>query len=143
MKEAEQVRTELSKLIGEARERALPLLFLLLAAAGCGDGGTRPEADGVFTATLEAPVGHADGAALIELTGDGIADVEPLRTRLWMERTPTGARVLLVADYSGTLRFSVRMANASGMPTATVLEVADADDQLRESLAGYAVKFSR
>lgn len=108
---------------------------LLLA---CGDAG--PEAGpGVLTATVVSPHG-AEGSAVLSLFGPGIGDLTPLGGRLFEWRRADTVRVVLVNDAPGGLSFVVAVADTTLPPAGVVLQVADAEDRLREVLTGYALE---
>jgi hypothetical protein len=108
---------------------------LLLA---CGDAG--PEAGpGVLTATVVSPHG-AEGSAVLSLFGPGIGDLTPLGGRLFEWRRADTVRVVLVNDAPGVLSFAVAVADTTLLPAGVVLQVADAEDRLREVLTGYALE---
>jgi hypothetical protein len=123
--------------------RAVRALVLLAAAAAaaCGDSSAPPAAGGVYTATLSAPAGHANGAALIELSGAGIDTVTAVDAQVFMQRAGDAVRVAVIADEPGALRFALTMRQGSRLPRANVLEVSDAADALRTPLSGYSVSF--
>lgn len=122
----------------------LPLLLILAAGAvACGDAGTPPDAGGNYVATLAAPAGNLDGAAVLELTGAGIEDVTAAGVQLFMERSGDRMRVVIVRDDPGVIRFDIRVARGSRLPQAQVIEVADGSDALRASVSGYTVRFTR
>jgi hypothetical protein len=115
---------------------------LFAAVAGCSDRVTQPTSlDGEYAVTVETPAGHVNGAALIELAGSGIAEVTAAGNLIWSDVDSAGARVLLIARTPGPLRFTLRLSGAHSVPIATVLQVSDADNQLRASLHGYVVRF--
>jgi hypothetical protein len=122
--------------------RKVLAVALVSAFTACGDA-TPPEVDGDYVATITAPTGNADGAAVLELTGAGIEDVSAADAQLFTERSGERVRIVLVRDQPGALRFNVRLARGSAFPTATIIEVADGADALRASTSGYGVRFSR
>lgn len=118
---------------------------LLLALGACGDGGGTeppPPAGGDYTAVLQGPT-NTESAALLELTGAGIEDVQSLTSTVFSNPVSGGRRVVLVRGTPGTIEFRVRMAQGSPAPTARVVELAGANDQLRTPLTGYQVTFTR
>jgi hypothetical protein len=123
-----------------------PLLVLALGgllSAGCGDT-TNPEHGGTYVATVTAPAGHVDGAAVVELAGRGVESVTPVDGRLFVERLPGDyTRVVIVGADAGPLRFQLELARGNDMPRVTLIEVADTADALRPSLNGYRVSFER
>jgi hypothetical protein len=95
-------------------------------------------------ATIIAPAGQVDGAAVVELAGRGVAAVSQAGGRVFLERLPDDlTRVVIVNDAPGPLQFLLDVAPGSDMPRATLIEVADTADALRSSLAGYRVSMQR
>lgn len=115
----------------------------LLALAAC-DGGTDPPgpAGGDYDAVLQSPHGP-EAAAVVELNGAGIEDVQSATAFLQSGTVSGGRRVVLVRRQPGTLEFRVRMAEGREPPDARIVEVAGPDDELRPSLARYRVTFTR
>lgn len=124
------------------RMRRLAPLLVLAALAAC-DGGTGSDtAGGEYIAALESPHG-AEGAALLELSGEGVQDVYSASLSLFDQPVSGGRRVMLIREPAGRLEFRVRMAAGNGPPTVRVLEVVDGGDQPRASTDGYTVTFTR
>lgn len=113
---------------------------LTISAAACGDDSTTPASGGTYTAMLEGPDGHMNGAALISLTGTGIDSVTSRYGRIFTEREGDAIRVILVAETPGNLNFVVHMRDGSDLPAASILEVSDENDDLRP-LQGYTLRF--
>ena len=99
---------------------------------------------GEMQALLVSPNG-AEGAAVIELAGEGIGAVTALRGsgRVFAERVGATVRVVVVLDQPGEIRFHVAVDDVSDPPTGAVLEIADGSNEIRQSLAGYSVEFAR
>lgn len=117
-------------------------LVLLPALAAC-DGGTGASpAGGEFIAALQSPHGP-EGAALLELTGEGIESVAGSSVTLLDLPVNGGRRVMLVREPAGVIEFRVRVAPGNEPPDARVLQVVGPDDQLRPSTDGYAVTWTR
>lgn len=119
------------------------LLPALLALGACDEGGTGVPVGGELRAVLHSPHG-AEGAAAIELDGRGIESVQGgAETRVFMQPTAGGTRVVAVREPAGPIEFTVTLAKGSELPRARVVEVADGTDQPRASLAGYRVTLER
>jgi hypothetical protein len=127
------------------RTRRLPALLLLTglaALAGCGDQGPVAGA-GVLTATLVSPIGP-EGAAVVDLLGEGLGDVTPADdTKVYSHAAGGRTRVVLIAPTGGTLAFRVAVADTTRPPTYVVREVAGPDDELRATTAGYVLELRR
>jgi hypothetical protein len=124
----------------------IPLPFIVLcvvpALAACDGGGTGASAPGgEFIAALESPNG-AEGAALLELTGEGIESVTAASLSLFQLPITGGRRVMLVREPAGRIEFRVRVAPGSEPPAARVLQVVDGNDEPRASADGYAVTYT-
>jgi hypothetical protein len=115
--------------------------FPLLAACDGGTGST--EAGGEYIAALETPDGRPEGALLVELTGEGIADVHAASLALFEQPVSGGRRLMLIREPAGRIDFRVRMAPGSAPPAVRVLEVVGPDDLPRASVDGYSVSFTR
>lgn len=113
----------------------------VLVIGACGDAG--PESGpGTLTATVRSPNG-AEGSAVVTFFGEGIGNVTPLTGRVFDQRRGDTLRVVLVNDEGGELSFAVAVADTTRPPSGLVLEVADADDRLRSTTAGYSLEFRR
>ena len=120
--------------------RALLFLAVLLGASGCGD--VAPvSAPGTLTARVESPNG-AEGAALIRLIGGGVAFVEPLTGDLHTSVVGDTTKVLVVLDTPGDVAFRLNVADTTRPPVATLIQVADGQNELRAGLLGYSVRFT-
>ena len=116
------------------------LLFAPLACTG-DDGSGAPRDPLVRLATVESPNG-AEGAAVVELAGDVAADVSADDgSEAFAESALGVTRVVVVRAAPGALRFRLRLPAGATPPTARVIEVADGDNRLRASVAGYSVRF--
>jgi hypothetical protein len=116
-----------------------------LVSVACSDGPTNPDAvAGTLVLNLTTP--HADdGALLFELNGPPIDDMTANdgSVQLFTQRvggSTVGAVVGALAN--GTI-VRLHVPDVSAGYRATVLEVANRDDALRASLAGYALTVIR
>ncbi len=110
---------------------------LALALVACSSDGTAPN-PGEIRAVVLSPDGDL-GAAVLEL--GGVLDIIPVGGRAFTERNGDVLRVVIVLDEPGQIEFRIKTADMTGQPTATVVEVADGDNQVPESLSGYSVQF--
>jgi len=123
-----------------AFHRALILTAGLVVASGCGDAAP-VSAPGTLTATLESPNG-AEGAALIHLIGAGVSFLEPLTGDLHTSVLGDTTKVLVLLDAPGEIAFLLNVADTTQPPVATLLQVADGQNQIRPGLGGYSVRFT-
>lgn len=122
------------------------LVALLVAFTACDD---EPSGPGTFTVTVEAGAVSL-GAAVVELRGGGLEDVEPLASG-WthLERVAGGGgpsdvhRLLIISQEGGTLSAVLRVRDVGARPTASVLVASDDDDQPLASLDDLTVRVQR
>lgn len=134
-------------MIGRRRWWAVVGLVGVAAGLSCGDGPTEPPrpVPGVLTVRWTTP--HADDrAALLRLVlPDGMttATLESATPGLevFERRSADTLRIAVFGELTSAalVRFSVPDVAAASRVVATVVEVSDATDALRASLAGYAV----
>ncbi len=130
--------------VGRTERRARAALGAACVAAiglvaGCGDDPV--PGPGMLTATVESPSG-AEGAARLELVGEGIVEVSPIEGRVFGEPHGDTMIVVVVNEAGGRLVFGVEVADTTRKPAATLLEVSGPDDRLR-ALGGYSVDIRR
>ncbi len=113
---------------------------LALALVACSTDGTAPNRPGEIRAVVVSPDGVL-GAAVLEL--GGISEIRPVGGRAFTERHGDVLRVVIVLDEPGQIEFRIRLADMAGQPSATIVEVADGDNQVPESISGYRVEFSQ
>jgi len=95
-----------------------------------------------LNATLVSPNGD-EGAVLIEMTGSGLRELTVKEGRVFTTGTDQRVRAVIVLDEPGKIRFQIEMDDPTAAISATVLEVADGNDEVRTSLTGYDVAFTR
>lgn len=133
--------------------RHAPWLFVLVAvligAACTGDSTGTGKPVGSGTLLLQLSTTHTDdGAVLFELTGPAIDTIEAVNaslrlfTRRTSDSTIVGAVVGDIAAGSVAI-LRVPAAGATAAHTVRVLDVADRQNVLRGSLAGYAMTVIR
>jgi hypothetical protein len=126
-------------------KRTTPWLMLVAlavtSAVACEDSGpTGPSGPGVITVELASP-GGPEGSAVFEVSGGGgFTSVAATGAEVYYDLRADLVRVVVIMDGPGQIRFRLGTADVGDLPTVTVLQVADGDDQLRSSLAGYEVE---
>jgi hypothetical protein len=104
---------------------------------------TGPEGPGAFHATLVSPAG-AEGSAVIEIVGgSSLGTISPQSGQVFYRHRSGVTRLVVVLDEPGTIRFQIRTEDVAVVPSATVIQVADGNDQLRGSLSGYSVELEQ
>ena len=118
------------------------LTALALCVAGCskGDSGPTSHLDGPI-GVLSSPNG-AEGAAIIEFAGV-VDSVMIVGGKAYLRTSGGRTRAALVLDQAGTIRFSLPKITGGSPPAATVIEVADGNNQLRSNTAAYQVTYAR
>jgi hypothetical protein len=118
-----------------------PLLVLWVGAlSSCGT--NSPPQIVEITGRLVSPNGN-EGAAVIEI--DGLVSPVIYGENAGDEFHPGSVggmhRVVIVKSEPGEISFTLFLNGTAELPTATVIEVAGPDDQIRTSLDGYRVEF--
>jgi hypothetical protein len=120
----------------------------LLAAVACDDAPPEPQpvpgdlpqpVPGDLDVTLVSPNG-SEGAAVLETADEGIVEIsveEGLQAFHWTEGGLT--RIVLLLDDVGELRFRMSVTDVNRPPRLDLVEVSDAMNRLRTSLAGYEI----
>jgi hypothetical protein len=119
----------------------LPLLLALSACDGA-EGTGAALAGGEYIAALESPHGP-EGAAILEITGDGVEEVSGSAATLFQQPVSGGRRLVLVLEPAGRIEFRVRVSPGNELPEVRVVQVVDGNDAVRPSTDGYTVSFSR
>lgn len=130
--------------LSRVRRLYLLLPFLLLAAS-CLEPTELP-IGGVYRATLQAQGGES--GAVIELVGPGIQEVSAPSSVLATHVAGDTVRILILADPRNIaapppLSFNVTMADGVGVPRASVKQVVDFNNLVRNFPDTYVVNFSR
>ena len=120
------------------RGLAPTLVAALLAACDS----PAPSGRGTVTARVLSPH-RDDGAAVVEFAGR-VRDVRDVGGAWALAQEEDGVtRVVVAAPPGSELSFRVEVDDVGAPPQARVLEAADAQNRLRESLAGYRVELRR
>lgn len=123
------------------RRTLLPLLTLVFFAA-CTDEGP-VSGPGTMTATVLSPNG-AEGAAVVVLLGDDVGAITSAGgAEVYSYAGNSATQVVLINQAGGDLSFQVAVADTTQPPAFVLEEVAGPDDELRPSLTGYDLEFSR
>jgi len=114
--------------------------FLLLALSACDLlGPSSSDGPGFLDIELLSPHGP-EGAALFELVGvEGLSGMTCRGGSVFYRNHGDTARVVVILNDPGTIRFRVGTANVRRIPEVTVLQVSGEDDSLRTSLSGHGV----
>jgi len=110
---------------------------LTFVAAACDS--TQPKTAGTLTAVLVSPNG-AEGAAVLDVSGKVDAFAAADGISLFQTPSASGTRIVLVRLTAGELSMKVTVPDASSPPQISVVQVADADNKLRQT-QGYKVSF--
>ena len=117
------------------------LIFLGVAAIGlgsCGSEPTAPTGPGQFQ--VEVRGGYNDDAAIaLELIGSGINDLTAIKGELYFNNLGPITHVVLVLSEPGSISFLVDLDDVGEPPTVRVIEVADANNEMRASTTSYTV----
>lgn len=121
---------------------ALASAFVLaVLLGGCTDAG--PQAGpGSVEVRVVSPNG-VEGSALVSVFAQGVRGVTAVSGRVFGQQRADTLRVVVVADTPGDLRFSLSMADTTAVLQGSVLQVADAQNRLRSTVADYALEFLR
>jgi len=102
-----------------------------------------PSGPGLFDVTLTSPYGP-DGAAVLELTGGvGLGVVAVDLGQSFYEHDGSTTRAVVVLAVPGPIHFTVRAEDIGKIPTVTLVQVAGADNELRQDLSAYDVSVER
>lgn len=114
-------------------------LIANVGLAACGDDPTPPApVPGDLLVTVVSPNG-AEGAAVLETGDAGIVGISANGAQAFHSRAGGLSRVVVLLDQAGELRFRLIVEDLNRPPRLRILEVADASNTLRPSLAGYSV----
>lgn len=119
--------------------RSLVMVALCMLASTACDNSTPPNTAGTLTAVLVSPNG-AEGAAILDVAGTVESFGADTGITVFTTPSATGTRVIVVRMTPGELSVRLALEDVSKPPTVSVVEVADGDDKLRQSLSGYRVE---
>ncbi|HWK88827.1 MAG TPA: hypothetical protein VNP72_02495 [Longimicrobium sp.] len=124
--------------------RALSAAALAGVLAACAET-TGADLGGEYRGVVESPFFN-EGGAVVELVGPGVVEVTAAMELFWTETRADTTRLVMINDPQrggGPLTFRVVTEDGFGPPAATVLEVVDGLDRLRDFLSTYRVQFTR
>jgi hypothetical protein len=123
--------------------RFLLLGCLLFWPLGCDLlGPDEPRGPGIFSLAVLSPHGAEGSAVLAIKGGEGLGAVWAEGGEALYQRAGGSIRVVVVLDDPGQLRLRVRTEEIREHPEAELLQVADGNNRLRSSLAGYSIAIS-
>lgn len=118
------------------------IALALIATVGlvaCGDDPTPPEpVPGDLLVTVISANG-AEGAAVLETGDAGIVGISANGAQAFHWRAGGLSRIVVLLGQAGELRFRLSVEDLNRPPRLRIVEVADASNTLRTSLAGYSV----
>lgn len=119
-------------------------LCLSAAATGCDFLGlSGPSGPGELHAIIVSPNAY-DGAAVIEMTGgSGLTWLTSDDGEVIYEHDGSTTRVIVILDDPGPITFRIRVEDVAELPAATVIQVADGNNELRTSLTDYDVEWAQ
>jgi len=117
------------------------VLFAVVACDLLGPSG--PSGPGWLHIDLQSPNGE-EGAAVFELAGGRDLGVVSLDGGdVFYEPDGSTIRIVVVMDDPGPIRLEIRTEDVAKLPSAAVVQVADGENRLRSSLAGYRLSFTK
>jgi len=123
------------------RRGSAAFITLVALLGACADAGPQ-SGPGSVEVRVVSPNG-AEGSAVVSVFGDGIRGVTAVTGRVFGHQVADTVRAVVVADVPGDLRFVLSMADTTAVLQGVVLQVADGQDDLRSTLAGYTLEFVR
>lgn len=124
----------------------MPAVFasaVIAAIAACDILNPGPSGPGELRANIVSPNAN-DGAAVLELTGGaGLGLVTTDNGEAFYQHDGATTRVVVVLENPGLITFMVRVEDVAALPSVTVLQVADGNNELRTSVSGYDVEWVR
>ncbi len=119
-------------------------LCLSATATGCDFLGlSGPSGPGELHANIVSP-NTLDGAAVVEITGgSGLTWIASDDGQVFYEQDGGTTRIVIILDDPGPITFRVRVDDVAELPSATVIQVADGDNELRTSLSDYEVEWAQ
>jgi hypothetical protein len=122
---------------------AISVVLISVSVAGCDFLGlSGPSGPGELHANVVASGVANDGAAVLELTGvTGLGSINSDDGDVFYERDGNTTRVVVVLREPGLITFFMRVEDVSEIPSLTVVQVADGNNELRSSISDYDVEW--
>ncbi|MFC1639609.1 hypothetical protein ACFL3B_02460 [Gemmatimonadota bacterium] len=117
-------------------------LLFSATATGCDLLGlSGPSGPGELHANVVSP-NALDGAAVLEITGGlGLGSIASDDGEVFYQHDGGTTRLVVVLDNPGLITFRVRVDDVAELPSATVTQVSDGNNELRSSLSGYEIEW--
>ena len=117
-------------------------LLIPTTALGCDFLGlSGPSGPGALHANVVSPNAF-DGAAVLEITGGlGLGSITSDDGEVFYERDGGTTRLVIILEDPGPITFQIRVDDVAELPSATVIQVADGNNELRTSLSGYDIEW--
>lgn len=102
-----------------------------------------PSGPGRLQADLVSPNG-AESAVVLELVGGRDLGSPALEGGdVFFEQDGNTLRIVAVLDDPGPIRVDLRTEDVAKLPSAAVIQVADGENEVRASLEGYKISFTK
>ena len=119
-------------------------LCLSVTATGCDFLGlSGPSGPGELHANIVSPNAF-DGAAVLEISGGlGIGSITSDDGDVFYENDGGTVRLVVILHDPGPITFKIRVEDVAELPSVTVIQVADGNNELRTSLSDYEVDWAQ
>jgi len=120
--------------------RFLFVVVLVSPLFGCDDlGPSEPRGPGTFNVDVVSPNG-LEGSAVFEISGGtGMGVISSPGGEVFYRHGLDGAAAVVVLDAPGQLSFQIQTQDLSAVPSVSLVQIADGQDQLRSSVSGYDI----
>ena len=117
---------------------------LVVTLAGCDlFGPDGPNGPGWLQADLVSPNGPESAVVLELVGGRDLSSLALEGGEIFSEQDGNILRVVAVMDDPGSIRVEIRTEDVAKLPSVAVIQVADGENELRASLEGYEVSFTK
>ena len=120
----------------------VPALTICTTATGCDFLGlSGPSGPGELHANIVSP-NALEGAAVLEITGGlGLGSITSDNGEVFYEHDGGTTRLVVILDHPGPITFRVRVTDVAELPSATMIQIADGNNELRTSLSDYEIEW--